>query len=149
MSAPPWFEDLEVGTVFTAAPAVTLTEGHAALHQSIAGDRLRLALDRSLAEAVAGAPIAHPALVWDVAIGQSTVATGRVVANLFYRGLMLRRPVRLGRHAAHDDRRRRAAREPPQGGAPPHRPRRPAHPHRRPGGPARARLHPLRDAAAA
>jgi acyl dehydratase len=82
--------------VFTAAPAVTLTEGHAALHQSIAGDRLRLALDRSLAEAVAGAPIAHPALVWDVAIGQSTVATGRVVANLFYRGLMLRRPVRLG-----------------------------------------------------
>ena len=96
MSAPPWFEDLEVGTVFTAAPAVTLTEGHAALHQSIAGDRLRLALDRSLAEAVAGAPIAHPALVWDVAIGQSTVATGRVIANLFYRGLLLRRPVRLG-----------------------------------------------------
>ena len=96
MSPPPWFEDLEVGTVFTAAPAVTLTEGHAALHQSIAGDRLRLALDRTLAEAVAGAPIAHPALVWDVAIGQSTVATGRVVANLFYRGLMLRRPVRLG-----------------------------------------------------
>ena len=96
MSAPPWFEDLEVGTVFTAAPAVTLTEGHAALHQSIAGDRLRLALDRSLAEAVAGAPIAHPALVWDVAIGQSTVATGRVVANLFYRGLLLRRAVRLG-----------------------------------------------------
>ena len=45
---------------------------------------------------MAGAPIAHPALVWDVAIGQSTVATGRVVANLFYRGLMLRRPVRLG-----------------------------------------------------
>ena len=34
--------------------------------------------------------------MWDVAIGQSTVATGRVVANLFYRGLLLRRPVRLG-----------------------------------------------------
>ena len=96
MSSPPWFEDLTVGTVFTAAPAVTLTEGSAALHQAIAGDRLRLALDRTLAEAVAGAPVAHPALVWDVAIGQSTVATGRVVANLFYRGLLLRRPVRLG-----------------------------------------------------
>ena len=82
--------------MFTAAPAVTLTEGSAALHQAIAGDRLRLALDRTLAEAVAGAPVAHPALVWDVAIGQSTVATGRVVANLFYRGLLLRRPVRLG-----------------------------------------------------
>jgi acyl dehydratase len=96
--APPWFEDLQVGTVFSAAPALTLTDGHAALHQAIAGDRLRLALDRTLAEAVAGpgAPVAHPALVWDAAIGQSTVATGRVVANLFYRGLLLRRVVRLG-----------------------------------------------------
>lgn len=97
-SAPPWFEDLQVGTVFADAPALTLTEGHAALHQAIAGDRLRLTLDRTLAEAVvgAGAPVAHPALVWDAAIGQSTVATGRVVANLFYRGLLLRRAVRLG-----------------------------------------------------
>ncbi len=95
-SAPPWFEDLQVGTVFADAPALTLTEGHAALHQAIAGDRLRLALDRTLAEAVAGGPVAHPALVWDSAIGQSTVATGRVVANLFYRGLLLRRAVRLG-----------------------------------------------------
>ncbi len=95
-SAPPWFEDLHVGTVFADAPALTLTEGHAALHQAIAGDRLRLALDRTLAEAVAGGPVAHPALVWDSAIGQSTVATGRVVANLFYRGLLLRRAVRLG-----------------------------------------------------
>ena len=34
--------------------------------------------------------------MWDTAIGQSTVATGRVVANLFYRGLLLRRVVRLG-----------------------------------------------------
>ncbi len=98
MSAPPYFEDLLVGTVFEDAPPLTLTEGHAALHQAIAGDRLRLALDRTLAEAVLGAgpPLAHPALVWDVAIGQSTVATGRVIANLFYRGLVLRRPVRLG-----------------------------------------------------
>ena len=98
MSGPPYFEDLHVGAVFTDAPALTLTEGHAALHQAICGDRLRLALDRPLGEAVlgAGAPLAHPALVWDVAIGQSTVATGRVIANLFYRGLLLRRPVRLG-----------------------------------------------------
>ena len=95
--SPPWFEDLPVGTAFAAAPALTLTEGHAALHQAIAGDRLRLALDHTLGEAVLGAgpALAHPALVWDVAIGQSTVATGRVIANLFYRGLLLRRPVRL------------------------------------------------------
>ena len=84
--------------MFGAAPSLTLTEGHAALHQAITGDRLRLALDRTLGEATVGAgpPVAHPALVWDTAIGQSTVATGRVVANLFYRGLLLRRAVRLG-----------------------------------------------------
>ena len=98
MTSPPFFEDLPVGAVFTDAPALTLTEGHAALHQAICGDRLRLGLDRPLSDAVLGAgpPLAHPALVWDVAIGQSTVATGRVIANLFYRGLLLRRPVRLG-----------------------------------------------------
>jgi acyl dehydratase len=95
---PPFFEDLPVGARFEEAPALTLTEGHAALHQAIAGDRLRVALDRKLGERVLGPgpPLAHPALVWDVAIGQSTVATGRVIANLFYRGLLLRRPVRLG-----------------------------------------------------
>jgi len=98
VTSPPYFEDLPVGTVFTDAPALTLTEGHAALHQAICGDRLRLALDRTLGAAVLGpgAPLAHPALVWDVAIGQSTLATGRVIANLFYRGLLLRRPVRIG-----------------------------------------------------
>jgi acyl dehydratase len=95
---PPFFEDLPVGARFEDAPSLTLTEGHAALHQAIAGDRLRGALDRSIGEALLGPgpPLAHPALVWDVAIGQSTVATGRVIANLFYRGLLLRRPVRIG-----------------------------------------------------
>jgi acyl dehydratase len=89
----PYFEDLVVGQLERAAPAVTLTSGMAAVHQAIVGDRLRLALDARLASQVLGspAPLAHPALVWDVAIGQSTLLTGRVIANLFYRGLALRR----------------------------------------------------------
>ncbi|MGO4446996.1 MaoC family dehydratase [Mycobacterium sp. 2YAF39] len=89
----PFFDDLEVGLVFDAAPSMTLTAGAAAVHQSIIGDRLRLALDGELAAAVAGAPgpLAHPSLVCDVAIGQSTLATQRVKANLFYRGLMFHR----------------------------------------------------------
>ncbi|MBS1887478.1 MAG: acyl dehydratase [Actinobacteria bacterium] len=94
----PYFEDLEVGQVGPAAPALTLTEGHAALHQAILGDRLRLALDATLAARVCGegAAIAHPGLVWDVAIGQSTLLTRRVIGNLFYRGLALRRAPRIG-----------------------------------------------------
>ena len=35
--------------------------------------------------------LAHPALVCDVAIGQSTLVTQRVKANLFYRGLAFHR----------------------------------------------------------
>lgn len=88
-SGGPYFDDLVVGQLFDCAPAMTLTSGAAATHQAILGDRLRLSLDAELAHATIGsdAPLAHPALVCDVAIGQSTVATQRVKANLFYRGL--------------------------------------------------------------
>jgi acyl dehydratase len=59
---------------------------------------LRLALDASLSEAVTGHSNAllHPNLVCDVAIGQSTGPTQRVRGNLFYRGLVLLRPVYRG-----------------------------------------------------
>jgi acyl dehydratase len=93
----PHFEELSVGQVFDAAPAVTLTSGLAAAHQSIVGDRLRLPLSEPLARTVTGrAPLAHPALVWNVAIGQSTVVTVNVRANLFYRGLVLQRLPAIG-----------------------------------------------------
>ena len=94
--AGPWFEDLAVGQVFDEAPGVTLTEGLAAVHQGILADRLRLPLDQHLSTQVAGGPTVHPGLVCDVAIGQSTLVTGRVKANLFYRGLVLHRLPRLG-----------------------------------------------------
>jgi acyl dehydratase len=94
----PFFNDLTVGQVFDWAPAMTLTGGVAATHQAILGDRMRLALDATLSAAVTGADgaLAHPALVCDVAIGQSTLATQRVKANLFYRGLRFHRFPVLG-----------------------------------------------------
>jgi acyl dehydratase len=94
----PYFEDFTPGQVFGDAPDVTLTSGLAALHQAIVGDRLRLALDARLSAAVTGtaAPLAHPNLVCDVAIGQSTAPSQRVRGNLFYRGLILKRPVFVG-----------------------------------------------------
>src|SRR6201997_1576619 len=69
---------------------MTLTPGVAAVHQAILGDRLRLPLDTHLTYAVTGATsaLAHPGLVCDVAIGQSTLVTRHVKANLFYRGLV-------------------------------------------------------------
>ena len=98
ISGGPYFDDLEVGQVFDTAPAMTLTAGAAAVHQSILGDRMRLPLDHELSRAVTSSPaaIAHPALVCDVAIGQSTLVTQRVKANLFYRGLWFHRFPLLG-----------------------------------------------------
>ncbi|WP_330234018.1 MaoC family dehydratase [Nocardia sp. NBC_00508] len=84
----PYFDDLAIGMVFDDAPAVTLNPGLAASHQAIVGDRLRLPLDENLSLRVTGKPThAHPALVWNLAIGQSTLVTQRVKANVFYRGL--------------------------------------------------------------
>jgi acyl dehydratase len=94
----PYFEELTRGQRFTSAPAMTLTAGAAAVHQSILGDRLRLSLDEELAARMSrrAALLAHPALVWNVAIGQSTSATQNVVANLFYRGLAFQRAPAIG-----------------------------------------------------
>jgi acyl dehydratase len=92
----PYFDELSVGDVFDSAPSMTLTAGHAAVHQSILGSRLRLFLDEHLSRRVAGVALADPAFVWDVAIGQSTQVTRRVVANLFYRGLAFHRMPALG-----------------------------------------------------
>jgi len=93
----PYFDELSVGQEFTGAPGITLTSGLAAAHQAITGDRLALTLDHQLCrEVTGGAPMASPALVWDVAIGQSTIVTQHVRANLFYRGLAFRRLPLLG-----------------------------------------------------
>ncbi len=93
----PYFEDFEVGQVYDA-PGLTITAGHAAIHQALVGDRMLLALDATLSAAVTGRAeaLAHPNLVCDVAIGQSTGPTQRVRGNLFYRGLVLLRPVFIG-----------------------------------------------------
>ena len=94
----PWFEDFVKGAVLPSPPSVTLTDGHAALHQAVFGDRLRLPLDRALSEEVTGEAraLVHPMLATNLAIGMSTWATQRVKANLFYRGLVLKKPVFVG-----------------------------------------------------
>lgn len=95
--AGPYFDELALGQQFAGAPSITLTAGLAAAHQAITGDRLALTLDHELCRQVTGGePLAPPGLVWDIAIGQSTVVTQRVKANLFYRGLAFRRFPRLG-----------------------------------------------------
>src|SRR4051794_1870442 len=92
----PYFDELTTGDIFDSPPAITLTRGRAAVHQSILGSRLRLSLDEHLSRRVTGEALADPSFVWDVSIGQSTLVTRRVVANLFYRGLAFHRIPALG-----------------------------------------------------
>jgi len=102
----PYFEDLRVGQRFDDSPALTLTDGLAAAHRAIVGGRLPLTLDAGLSTRVLGGSddggggdggvLAAPHLVWDVVIGQSTIATHAVVANLFYRGVVFRRAPVIG-----------------------------------------------------
>lgn len=94
----PYFDELRVGQDLPDPPEVTLTAGHAAWHAALFGDRLRLPLSAPLGRAVLGgeAMAAHPALVCNLVTGLTTHATQEVRANLFYRGLLLRAPVRIG-----------------------------------------------------
>jgi 2-methylfumaryl-CoA hydratase len=94
----PYFDDLRVGQILERAPSITIGAGEAAQYQAICGDPYALSLSTPLAASVTGEPgaVVNPALVLHVAIGQSTVATRRVIANLFYRDVLVRRGVRVG-----------------------------------------------------
>jgi 2-methylfumaryl-CoA hydratase len=94
----PYADDLTLGTPLPAAPAITITEGLTAAYQAVTGDGLRLPLSSPLTVEVTGRtePLVNPALALQVAIGQSTVATRLVVANLFYRDVALLRQVHVG-----------------------------------------------------
>jgi acyl dehydratase len=93
----PFFDDVAVGDTFESA-GLTLSAGEAAVHRSIVGDALALSKDAELCRRVTGTevPVVQPALVWDVAVGQSSVATQRGLANVFTRGLTMLRPVHVG-----------------------------------------------------
>ncbi len=91
----PYYEDFVVGHAFDRPRGVTVDGGVAAVYQAIAGDGSALSLDRELAEAVTGhsTRLISPTLLMQISIGASTVATKRVVANLFYRDVKIRQQV--------------------------------------------------------
>ena len=93
----PFAEELKIGVSLPTAPAITITEGLTVQYQAITGDALRLPLSSPLSQHVTGGErIVNPALVLQIAIGQSTVATRRVIANLFYRNVRLLKQVSVG-----------------------------------------------------
>ena len=93
-----FYDDLHVGLRFPEPVGVAVDGGLAALYAAISGDGLALTLDRGLCERVTGrlGLIVNPALIMHVSIGASTVATRNVIGNLFYRNVVLARPVFRG-----------------------------------------------------
>ena len=91
----PYFEDFEVGKYLEDPPSITITTGYVAFHQALFGDRLRLPLDAHLCKNITGSetPLVNPSLLCNTAIGQTTYASQKVKANLFYRGLIIKNPV--------------------------------------------------------
>lgn len=98
MIAPPFAEDLVLGVPLAAAPDVTLDAGMASLYTAITGDALRPVVSEQLSRALTGRRerLVNPALALSVSIGQSTVATRRVIANLQYRNITLQDAVHEG-----------------------------------------------------
>lgn len=94
----PFYDDLAPGMELEPQPAVTLDLGLAAWYQSIVGEVLPVCLDHRLSFSATGssAPLASPGLVANLSVGQSTVATRRAIANLFYRNMRILRPVNIG-----------------------------------------------------
>ena len=90
-----YFDDLTVGQILPPSPDLTITSGEIAMYQSICGDPLPTSLSLPLAEKVTGVSkrVINPGLLMHFSIGQSTVATKQVIANLFYRGVSFKRPV--------------------------------------------------------
>ncbi|MEK7423206.1 MAG: acyl dehydratase [Actinomycetota bacterium] len=93
----PMFEDFEVGGVIPPLPAVTITEADNALYRAVTGDQHRFAADSSAYRAAGGAnALANPGLVMQYSIGQTTNATRRAIANLYYRSVRVLRAVEVG-----------------------------------------------------
>ena len=91
------YEDFSVGATLPPLPAITLTEADNSFYRAVTGDQHALAADAAVYRAIGGtSALVNPALVMQVSIGQSTMATRQAIANLYYRQVRVLRPVEVG-----------------------------------------------------
>ena len=95
------YEDFSVGATLPPLPAITLSEGDNSFYRAVTGDQHALAADAAVYRAIGGtSALVNPALVMQVSIGQSTMATRQAIANLYYRQVRVLRPVEVGQTLA-------------------------------------------------
>ncbi len=94
----PYYDDFAQGMTIPPLPPVTVTEADNVAYRMITGDQHLPSADRARYAAVSGrdGAMVYPSLAMQYSIGQTTTATRRAIANLYYRSVRLLRPVRVG-----------------------------------------------------
>ncbi|MDG2113550.1 MAG: MaoC/PaaZ C-terminal domain-containing protein [Actinomycetota bacterium] len=94
----PYYDQFEKGMTIPSLPPVTLTEADNLTYRMITGDQHLLSADRGLANTAAGYQngMVYPGLAMMYSIGQTTNATRRAIANLYYRSVRILRAVEVG-----------------------------------------------------
>ncbi len=97
----PYYDEFETGATIPPLPAVTVTDADNVAYRMITGDQHLPSADRSLFASLndgpdSGGAMVYPGLVMQYSIGQTTNATRRAIANLYYRSVRILRPVAVG-----------------------------------------------------
>ncbi len=94
----PYYDEFTKGMTIPWLPPVTVTEADNVAYRMITGDQHLPSADRGLAQRLTGrdATMIYPSLVMQYSIGQTTNATRRAIANLYYRSVRILRSVEAG-----------------------------------------------------
>ncbi len=98
MTDGPFFDDLTSGDIIAPLPALTITQADSAVYRAITGDQHLATANHGLYQQISGrsGALVNPGLVMQIAIGQTTNATRKAIANLYYRSVEILRPVEVG-----------------------------------------------------
>ena len=94
----PYYDDFEIVMMIPPLPAVTMTEADNVAYRMITGDQHFASADCDAYQSISGSTnrLVNPGLVMQFAIGQTTNATRKAIANLYYRSVRILRPVEIG-----------------------------------------------------
>jgi 2-methylfumaryl-CoA hydratase len=93
----PFYDDLSIGQTIAPLPTVTFTDADNMFYRAFSGDQHLPSTDiQTYRKMGGGGTLANPGIVMQYAIGQTTGATRRAIANLYYRTVRIHRPVEVG-----------------------------------------------------
>ena len=94
----PFFDQLSKGEVIAPLPSLTLSAADNTFYRAVTGDQHLLAANSDLYRRVSGGSkeLVNPGLIMQISIGQTTNATRKAIANLYYRSVEILRPVEVG-----------------------------------------------------